>query len=161
MTIKIEDEYKFLVVTVSQSTLDGLDKGVEIVQGYLLINPLLRVRIEDAREGSLTTKRKLAPGKNLETTEEIPLSLANQMMPFHKYNQINKIRHRIGRLELDIFQGILSGLVLLEFEKNFPEEQCEIPPGFEVKDVTGDERFENHNLCQLDRLPEEWRCQRV
>ncbi len=158
MKIKIEDERKFRVIRGPVSTLTN---GVEITQGYLSVNPPVRVRIENFDDGFLTKKIKIAPGLNIEDEDEIGLFNAKQLMRFHKYHKVRKTRYKVGRLEIDVFLGRLNGLVLIEFEKEYSDEKCEIPVDFLVEEVTGDERFENNNLCQLDKLPEEWRCQDV
>lgn len=156
MKAKIENERKFRVIKAS---LDLLENGAEITQGYLSVDPPVRVRVENFEDSFLTIKIKQAPGINLEFEEAIPLHSANLLMGAHKYHKIRKIRYKIGRLEIDVFLGELAGLVLIEFEQKFPEEQFEIPSDFLVKEVTGDIQFENHHLCKLDKLPEEWRCQ--
>lgn len=158
MEVKIENERKFLVKRGPVSTLTT---GQEITQGYLAVNPPIRIRVVDFEDCCLTIKIKEKPGINLETEWEIPLALAKHLIVFHKFHKIRKIRYKIGRLEVDVFLGELEGLVLIEFEQKYQGEPLEIPPEFIVEEVTGDERFENHNLCQLDTIPDEWRCQDV
>lgn len=158
MKAKIENERKFRVIKAS---LDCLENGAEITQGYLSVDPPIRVRVENLEDSFLTIKIKQAPGINLEFEEAIPLRIANLLMGIHKYHKIRKTRYKIGRLEIDVFLGLLNGLVLIEFEQKFPGEQFKIPANFLTKEVTGDEAFENHHLCQLDKLPDGWRCQDV
>jgi CYTH domain-containing protein len=159
METKIENERKFLV---KKAVLSDLGNNNEVTQGYLSIDPPIRVRIVDFEDCFLTIKIKEKPGINLEFEWEIPLSVANHLMPFHKHHKARKIRYHIGRLEVDVFLGELAGLVLLEFEQEYSGEPFEMPKIFlVVEEVTGDPRFENHNLCQLDKIPEEWRCQDV
>jgi CYTH domain-containing protein len=158
--IQIEDERKFLVF---KADLQGLKNGVETTQGYLWLKPPVRVRFENFLDCILITKLKLAPGVNVELGGEIPFSWGNRLIRHHKYHKVRKIRYRIGRWELDIFLGELTGLVLLEFEKKF---RSELAPLFPINvpdfmEVTGDTRFENHNLCRLEKIPEEWRCEIV
>lgn len=109
----------------------------------------------------MTIKIKQAPGINLEFEEAILFHITQLLMGAHKYHKIRKTRYKIGRLEVDVFYGELAGLVLIEFEQRFPGEHLELPKNFLVEEVTGDTRFENHNLCQLDKIPDEWRCQLV
>lgn len=154
MQIKIEDEQKFLVLSAPLGTLEN---GVEILQGYLCEDPPIRVRIENGQRCFLTIKLKKAPGSNLQFEAKISLYVARNLLEAHKYNKIFKTRYRAKRLEVDVFHGRLAGLVLIEFEKKSPEEKAEIPTGFIVQEVTGDERFENHNLAKLDSIPDDWR----
>lgn len=158
MKIKFEDEQKFRVI---RGPLNDLGIGTEVTQGYICVDPPVRIRTENFEDSILTIKLKESPGLNIELEDEIPPPMAPKLMACHKYHKIRKTRYKMGRLEVDIFYGPLEGLVLIEFEKQFTEERAEIPKEFVVKEVTGDPRFENHNLCQLDRLPKEWRCQDV
>lgn len=155
MKVQIEDERKFLALVAPVSALSN---GKEIVQGYLCDDPATRIRIIDGKKGFLTIKIKEAAGKNYELEEELELDAAQKLLNSHKYNKILKTIYFLGRLEVHVFYHKLKGLVLLEFEKRFPDETVEIPLGFEVREVTGDERFDNHNLAKLDSLPKEWKC---
>jgi CYTH domain-containing protein len=158
MKVGFENEKKF---RVASGPVSDLVNGAEITQGYLWFWPVVRVRFKDFWDSLLTIKIKIVPGVNLELEPKISLSLARWLMKHHKYHKVRKIRYKIGRLEIDVFLGELAGLVLIEFEKKHLNETAEIPVGFVVEEVTGDERFSNHNLCQLDKIPEEWRCQDV
>jgi len=159
MKVSIEDERKFRVIEGPISTLTN---GAEITQGYLCIDPPIRVRVVDFDECVMFIKIKESAGRNFEFADDnLSLKDAMKLMSAHKYHKIRKTRYKIGRLEVDVFLGELVGLVLIEFEQKFPGEPFEIPADFLVEEVTGDPRFENHNLCQLDKLPEEWRCQRI
>lgn len=157
MEVKVENERKFRTRKV---VLGELENGIEITQGYLSIDPPIRVRVENFKDSFLTIKIKQAPGINLEFEEAIPLHIANLLMGAYKYHKIRKTRYKIKGLEIDVFYGELAGLVLVEFEQKDGVE-FEIPTGLLIKEVTGDTQFENHHLCQLDKIPEEWRCQIV
>lgn len=158
MTVKIEDERKFRVKKI---LLSNLGNSVEITQGYLCIDPPIRVRVENFQDCFLTIKIEQAPGINLEFEKAISIRDANLLMGAHKYHKVRKTRYKINGLEIDVFLGELAGLVLAEFEQKFSGEEFEIPPNLFMEEVTGDARFSNHNLCQLDKIPEEWRCQIV
>jgi len=158
MKVRVENKRKWLV---SRVNLKSLGNGVEITQGYLCVDPPIRVRIENFKDGFLTIKIKEVAGVNLQFEEEIPKQFAKKFMRSCKHYKIRKTRYKIGRLEIDVFYGELAGLVLVEFEQSFPGENIEIPKSLVVKEVTGDENFLNHNLCRLNKLPEEWRCEFV
>lgn len=158
MKIQIENERKFRAI---KGPIGGLTDGAEIVQWYVCVKPAIRVRVENFRDSFLTIKIKLAPGVNLELEGKIPFFLRKGLVRFQKHRKVRKTRHKIGRLEIDVFSWELEGLVLIEFEQKFSGEHFEIPVNFLVKEVTGDARFSNHNLCQLDKIPERWRCQDV
>ena len=155
MKIQIENERKFRVI---KGPIGVLTNGTEIVQWYVWFKPVVRVRVENFEDSFLTIKIKLRPGVNLELEGRIPFFLRKFLLRFQKHRKVRKIRYEIGRLEIDVFLGELDGLVLIEFEQKFSGEHFEIPAGFIIKEVTGDVRFSNHNLCKLDKMPEEWRC---
>ena len=158
MKVRVENERKWLV---SRVNLKCLENGVEMTQGYLCVDPPIRVRVENFEDSFLTIKIKEAPGINLEFEVEIPKQFAEKFMRSCKHYRIRKTRYKIGRLEVDVFYGELAGLVLAEFEQSFPGEKIEIPKSLVVKEVTDDEQFLNHNLCQLNELPKEWMCEFV
>ena len=159
MKVSIEDERKFRVI---EGPVGTLTNGAEITQGYLCIVPPIRVRVVNFDECVVFIKIKDGPGRNFEFSDDnLSLKDAMKLMGAHKYHKIRKTRYKIGRLEVDVFLGELEGLVLIEFEQNFSGEHFEIPADFSVEEVTGDTRFENHHLCQLDKLPEEWRGRHV
>lgn len=159
MKLKIENEKKFLVKALPRSYLEYPSK--EITQWYISIDPPIRVRVENFDTYYLTIKIKQKPGVNREYEQEIHRTFANTLLRVRKFNKIRKTRHLIGILELDVFLAQLGGLVLLEFEKKSKDDAFEMPTGIMTEEVTGDPRFENHNLAKLDAIPEEWRCKIV
>lgn len=64
---------------------------------------------------------------------------------------IIKVRHRFQYaghlLELDVYAGSLAGLVVLEVELQNIDEPIELPPGWEVAEVTDDPQFKNRTLA--------------
>lgn len=167
MFIEIEDERKFLVREAPIRQLLETKKSVNLLQGYLSDNPPLRVRIEE--EGTpqiksfLMIKRKLMPGSNLEFGDEIDHGLARKLLGLTEHNVLYKKRLDVAGFDLDVFSPKLHGLVLLdiEYEAWLKAGGIYLPPGFKIEEVTGDGRFENHNLAKLNFLPEEWRCRDV
>lgn len=155
--MKIENERRFLVTALAP---DILKRGIHVRQGYLGIDPPVRVRIENNQKGFLTIKLEDVEGK-LELEYEIPFREAELLLGARKHHLIEKMRYRVDRFEVDIFLGRLGGLVRAEIELEFSGEEIEIPRGLTVREVTQDKRFENHNLAQLDNLPKEWRCKIV
>ena len=71
------------------------------------------------------------------------------------HNLIKKTRYLVplaGGLtaELDVFEGLLTGLVFVEVE--FPDELSSnefVPPAWFGKDLSGDKRFSNYHLSKL------------
>lgn len=157
MKLKIEDERKFLVKVLPEKYLNL--GGKEITQWYVGIDPPVRVRVENFDDCYLTIKIKKRPGVNREYEQEIHPKFADSLARFRKFNKIRKTRRYIGNLELDVFYVQLYGLVILEFEKKTGQEVLEIPSDILAEEVTGDERFDNHNLAKLDAMPEKWKCE--
>lgn len=159
MELKIEAERKFLVKKMLRSYLEN--EGKEITQWYICTDPPVRFRVENFKDCYLTIKIKKDVGENYELEGPIPKRAVSVLALARKHNKIYKTRYPIGILELDVFLSKLNGLVLLEFERKSKEDIFKIPLGFVVREVTGDERFENHNLAKLESIPNEWRCEIV
>ncbi|MBI2462637.1 MAG: hypothetical protein HYV65_00095 [Candidatus Spechtbacteria bacterium] len=63
---------------------------------------------------------------------------------------VRKARYVIGRFELDIYTSPqLRGLVVMEIELKNAAEQVYIPDGFDVVEVTEDQRFRSASLARL------------
>lgn len=159
MKLNIEDERKFLVKRMTGKYLRL--RGKKITQWYIGMDPPVRVRVENLDECSLTIKIKARPGVNKEYIQEISFLLSERLAKFRKFNKIRKTRRDIGNLELDVFYVQLHDLVILEFENKTGKDTFVIPSDMVVEEVTGDERFDNHNLAKLDAIPDEWRCEIV
>ena len=159
MKFDIERERRFLVKRMPRRFVENC--GKEITQWYICLDPPVRVRIEDFDDCSLTVKIDKDPdlGERYELEDDIPKDAILALAKAKKGDKIRKTRYQIGNLELNVFCGILGGLVLLEFEIKSEEDVFLMPFGFLAEEVTGDERFEGHNLAQLDCIPDDWKCE--
>ena len=148
----MEIERKFLVSQIPEN----LDSYVchEIEQGYLSTKPVVRVR-KDNDDYYLTYK-----GSGMMVREEYNLPLTKEAY-YHLIakadgNIITKKRYEIPddngyTIELDIFEGIFEGTVLVEVE--FPtKEEAEdyIPPSWFSQDVTTNPEYHNSNMSEAD-----------
>lgn len=149
----MEIERKFLVDLTDISLNDYLFRHLE--QGYLCKEPVVRVRRED------DTYYMTYKGKGLLCREEHNLPLTKDsyehLIKKSDGNVISKHRYLIPYLsytiELDVFLGTLSGLILAEVEFASEEEAMSFPvPDWFIKDVTLDARYQNVNL--IDGLPQ-------
>ena len=124
----------------------------QIEQAYLNTNPVVRVRKEDD-EYYLTYK-----GSGLMAREEYNLPL-NPTAYAHLLkkadgNILTKTRYKIPlgdhlTIEIDVFHGLFTGLVLAEVE--FPtleEAETFTPPAYFGKDVTFSTEYHNSVLSQ-------------
>ena len=146
----MEIERKFLVKTLPE----GLDsyKCKHIEQGYLNTNPDVRIRKSD-EDYILTYK-----GDGMLCREEYNLPLTKEAYEHLKAKidgtLIQKRRYLIplaDRLmaELDIFEGKLAPLQLVEVEFETKEEAERFaPPVWFGEDVTFDKNYKNNSLCK-------------
>lgn len=150
----MEIERKYLVRQLPQ--LECYEKK-EIAQGYLCINPVVRIR-KSNEDYYLTYK-----GSGLMVREEYNLPLTKEAYE-HLYPKadgivIEKTRYLVpldGGLtaELDVFEGELNGLVLVEVEFETVEDAENFcPPDWFGEDVTNSSVYHNSNLSR-NGLPE-------
>jgi CYTH domain-containing protein len=147
----LEIERKFLVLDDSYKQLSYA--ASHIAQGYICSERgrTVRVRIRDER-AYLTIK---GPSENnglsrYEFEREIPLEDARQMLQFCEPGIIDKTRWLVKSghhtFEVDEFHGENEGLVVAEVELSSEDETFE-KPHFIGKEVTGDRRYYNSQLC--------------
>lgn len=119
-------------------------------QGYLSVNPVVRVRKEDDTY-YLTYK-----GKGFLEREEYNLTLNKEsyehLIAKADGKLIKKKRYLIpydkNTIELDIFEGELAGLVIAEVEFETVEEANSFnPPSWFGEDVTGNKNYTNASLA--------------
>lgn len=146
----MEIERKYLV----KQTPENLDKYEQkrISQGYLCTNPVVRIRRSN-EEYFLTYKSR---GLMAREEHEMPLTAEafEHMLPKIDGILIDKIRYLIPLdekhvAELDIFQGILAPLRLVEVEfESIEEANAFVPPEWFGDDVTNSGEYHNSNLSK-------------
>lgn len=147
----MEIERKFLIDKIPDSIDLSSLKCRRIEQGYLCTEPVVRVR-RDNEDYYLTYK-----SKGLMAREEynLPLNEAayNTLIKKADGNIITKTRYEIPEknnltIELDIFEGKFSGLLLAEVEfSSEAEALAYTPPAWFGKDVTNDASYHNSNMA--------------
>lgn len=163
MTKSMEIERKFKILNKPE----GLDRypKKEIEQGYLCINPIVRIR-KSNEEYYLTYKSRLNMKDNPKdialSCEEVELPLVKEAYEHLRSKVddylITKTRYLIPignnyTAELDEFHGYLEGLIFVEVE--FPdEEKAEAfqPPEWFGEDVSLDKRYKNNYLATIKNL---------
>ena len=150
----MEIERKFLVKELPEN-LESYPQQ-RISQGYLCTDPVVRIRRSND-DYYLTYK-----GKGMMVREEYNLPLTedafHHMLPKIDGILIDKIRYLIpldGKLtaELDIFQGSLAPLRIVEVEFDTEEEALAFtPPNWFGDDVTNSRQYHNSNLSK-NRIP--------
>ena len=151
-----EVERKFLVSGTAWRDL--AEARIRILQFYLAASPgrTVRVRISDGTSAKLTLKFGSKARERDEFEYSIPLSEAMEMLAFAIGHVIEKTRHHVGHrgylYEVDVFGGILAGLVVAELEtpEDVPDEML---PDWLGREVTGEQKFYNASLA-LGGIPE-------
>lgn len=146
----MEIERKFLIKELPEN-LESYPSQ-HIAQGYLNTDPVVRIRRSN-EEYYLTYK-----GKGLMVREEYNLPLTAEafehMLPKIDGILIDKIRYLIPledglTAELDIFQGALAPLRIVEVEFDSVEAaNAFLPPSWFGDDVTNSREYHNSNLSQ-------------
>ncbi len=160
----MEIERKFLV-----DRLPDLADAValwKIEQAYLADNPTLRIRKKND-EYILTYKnRKKTDDSGLATkaavNEEIevpiPETIYEHLLIKKIGNIVCKTRYifrldDVHKIELDVFEGRLKGLVMAEVEfTDVADANSFTPPAWFGREVSEDKRYTNKSLSKLDRL---------
>jgi CYTH domain-containing protein len=159
----LEIERKYFVRTY---TVPPVHVAVEIEQTYLIPDAIdtdrgLFVEERRLRKRTLdgvstyfyTTKRDTGDlGVRIEKERQIELGEYERLIKQRNPSTatITKTRYCFpfgGRqLELDVFHGALTGLVLLEVELSNIDDSVVVPPEWDVIDVTGNKEFSNGKL---------------
>jgi adenylate cyclase len=151
----MEIERKFLVAA---DQMPPLGQGRLIEQGYLVFqNPPevpveLRLRRVEEADCFLTVKSGSAPAR---VEVELPIAPDQfaELWPLTEGRRVFKRRSRVplaGGLtaELDIYEGVRSGLQVVEVEFSSESQANEfIPPPWFAREVTGDPRYTNAELA--------------
>ena len=167
----MEIERKFTISSFPAG-MENCEKK-ELEQGYLCTNPVVRVR-KSVKNGEasyiLCYKSKLGLEQKADATaqvcreEEMPLTKEAYEKLLSKVDGrvITKTRHLIpyGKytIELDVFEGELTGLAFAEVE--FPDEEAAaafVAPEWFAEDVTFEELFKNNRWALRPEAPEELR----
>lgn len=145
----IEIEHKYLVdKNLWRQVISN--RCVQIRQGYLSTDPNRTVRIRTSGEkGFITIKGKTVGVSRTEFEYEIPLSEANQLINNFCSSIIEKTRHYVNHenkiWEVDVFQGLNSGLIVAEIELEH-EEETYTKPNWVALNITNDNNYANSNL---------------
>ena len=146
-----EIERKFLVASVPD--LDGW-AARRFEQGYLAVTETVEVRVRraDGRDARLTVKSSPALAR---VEEELPLDEAafERLWPLTAGRRVEKVRHTRADapgvvLELDVYDGALAGLAVLEVEFASEEDaRAWTPPPWAGREVTGEKAYANQTLA--------------
>ena len=128
---------------------------LHIIQGYLTTeqSTVVRFRIQNDK-ALLTIKGKNNSLSRLEYEYPIPINDAYELISLHKgiiFKQRYLVPYEHDKSlcwEVDVFQGLLSGLIVAEIE--IPSEDYNIIlPEWIKQEVSQDNRYFNSNLCHM------------
>lgn len=145
-TFEVERRY---LVRVPEGYWDGLGEGWPLRQGYVSAGRrAVRIRTGEPRGPVLTCKS----GSGLRRREVegvVSAELAEALFEAAEGRVIEKVRHPLGRWELDRFGGGLEGLTLLEIELEDEDELLpDLPEGIDVVcEVTDNNLFTSSGLA--------------
>ncbi len=150
-----EIERKFLVDGPLE--FDGAGRVME--QGYIALDPggtEVRIRIEEGIN-TLAVKR----GGGMVRTEieiEVDDERARALWALTEGRRLTKSRYirpyRNHRIEIDVYGGPLSGLVVAEVEFESEAEALAFePPAWLGREITGDAKYRNNVLARLGAPP--------
>jgi adenylate cyclase len=145
-----EIERKFL--TSSQSWQSAVSEVSDIRQAYLASTEggSVRIRTKDDAKAFITIKSAEAGPSRLEFEYPIPVEDAKALFALRVGHVVEKRRHIVivegDRWEVDVFHGVLSGLVMAELELEDAERQFH-KPDWLGEEVTQDRRYYNASLA--------------
>ena len=151
-----EIERKYLVMQPP----DGLDAypHATIIQGYIAIPPEgTEVRLRQKGDRYFQTIKSKGERIRMELEIELTSAQFEALWPATEERRVEKIRYDVAygpyTIELDIYQGRLTGLYTAEVEFDTLE-ACEafVPPPWFGCELTADARYKNRNLA-LSGLP--------
>lgn len=156
----MEIEKKFQLKNIPVN-LDAYEKK-EIEQGYLCTGPVVRIR-KSNEHYILTCKSNHVRSENkLRMCDEIEIPLTKEaylhLREKADNHMISKTRYIIplgdGHVgELDVFHGLLEGLMFIEVEfADVKDAKSFVPPDWFGENVSEDERYTNSFLSCCDSL---------
>lgn len=162
----IETELKFLVDEIPEEIDLENTPHVVLRQGYVVVSSdgaETRIRSFDNERFELTVKSS-GTVQRTEQTIKLPKDMFEVLWAQTAGMRVEKTRYKIpyGKhiIELDIYEGHLTGLMTAEVEFTGRQEDAEVkastfePPTWFGRDVSKDRRYKNQNLaCGLPREP--------
>ena len=150
-----ETERKFLVAKLPD--LNGVTRN-QIIQGYIsTTTDCSEVRVRQKGEQYFQTIKSEGGLSRNEIEMEISKDQFEELWPETEGRRIKKTRYDIPfdgkKIELDVYDGGLKGLMVAEVEFESKEESGRFtPPDWFGEEVTYDENFRNSALA-VDGLP--------
>ena len=151
----LEIERKFLVV--DDSWKNSIKRSVHIRDGLIASDNgrKVRVRISD-QSATITIKGQHIGITRPEFEYPIPLSDAEELLRMCERHHLEKRRYFVPyeglNWQIDVYEGILKGIVLAEIEMKKENQTFKIPPWI-GREVTTDPKFRKVNMFSERLLP--------
>jgi adenylate cyclase len=152
----VEIERRFLVA--SDDWRDMALGRTRLIQGYLAREDGVSVRLRLNGSGARLTIKGPGGLSRPEFEYDIPRDEAQQMIEqLCAGRSLAKTRHIVPhgglRWEVDVFEGVLAGLVIAEVELPATDHPVALPP-WVGREITGDHRYANAVLASADAPPQ-------
>lgn len=147
----LEIERRFLCRIEDGAALRRAGPTVVIRQAYLTTDdPAVRVR--QAGDAYLLTIKSGRGRVRREVEVAVGAVEAEALFEIAGDRRMEKLRHRAGRWEVDVFTGKLAGLLVAEVELDHADEPLPAPPpGVRLLEEVTDERgFTNQRLAAME-----------
>ncbi len=153
-----EIERKFLITRLPPSVIEK-HTALPIQQGYITNDPSgQQVRVRSKGNTYYLTVKGRGDLEREEVETELSVEQFDTLWPLTAGRRLMKRRYKIPYqehcIELDVFEGELSGLVMAEIEFGSVEESARLKlPAWFGKELTYDHRFTNSQLASDGRIP--------
>ncbi len=126
--------------------------GTSIIQGYLVVGTATSVRARRKGERHVVTVKGGAGGSRTEIEWPITPEDFEGLWPLTEGRRVTKVRHEIpvegGTAEVDVFEGALEGLVMVEVEFDADDAMAAFePPDWFGAEVTDHGGYTNASLA--------------
>lgn len=153
----IERERRFLVDPARRPDLTGLPHI--LIEDLYIDGSRMRLRRMTASD---TGRVVLKLSKKYEAVDPHARPMVTTYLTDTEYSLLAglpahplvKRRYPIGEFSIDLFEGALAGLELAESEQpDATTLAALVPPGWAIREVSDDPRYDGGNLALLDALP--------
>jgi adenylate cyclase len=150
-----EIERKFVLDGLPESLDDARSRPV--AQGYLAVGDD-EVRVRRIGDSTVLTVKRGSGERRTEEEVEISDEAFEALWPLTQGRRVRKRRFELDRdgyrIEVDVYEDALEGLVTAEIEFDSERESAAFDPGDLGREVTGDARYSNQRLA-IDGAPKE------
>lgn len=140
--------------------LDGPPEGLDlascrhVVQGYLAVGGD-EVRVRRVGERTSLTVKRGSGQRRIEQEVDISAAAFEALWPLTEGRRVRKLRYDLdregSRIEVDVYEEALEGLVTAEVEFASLSESAAFDPGDLGREVTGDPHYANQHLAMAAR----------